>query len=91
MEKLNNICWIVVIALVSYVIGFTKGTFTAEKKQKDLDTTYNVIVLDSIKYNIKEKDSVITKLKIKYEKDVKNANNLDDTAAVELFKVLVTG
>lgn len=91
MERINNICWIMVLALVSFILGYTKGANDIEKELDVIDTTYNIITLDSIKYNIKEKDSVITKMKIKYEKDVKNANNLDDTAAVELFKLLVTG
>lgn len=90
MEKINNICWIVVLALASFILGYTKGVSDTEKELNAIDTTYNIITLDSIKYNIKEKDSVITKLKIKYEEEVKDANNLDDTSAVELFKKLVT-
>lgn len=90
MEKINNICWIVVLALVSFVLGYIKGASDIEKKLDVIDTTYNIITLDSIKYNIKERDSIITKLKIKYEEEVKCANNLDDTSAIKLFKKLVT-
>lgn len=90
MEKINNICWIVVLALASFILGYTKGVSDTEKELNAIDTTYNIITLDSIKYNIKEKDSVITKLKIKYEEEVKDANNLDDTSAIKLFKKLVT-
>lgn len=90
MEKINNICWIVVLALASFILGYTKGVSDTEKELNAIDTTYNIITLDSIKYNIKEKDSVITKLKIKYEEEVKDANNLDDTSAIKLFKELVT-
>lgn len=90
MEKINNICWIVVLALASFILGYTKGASDTEKELDVIDTTYNIITLDSIKYNIKEKDSVITKLKIKYEEEVKDANNLDDTSAIKLFKKLVT-
>lgn len=90
MEKINNICWIVVLVLTSFILGYTKGASDTEKELDGIDTTYNIITLDSIKYNIKEKDSVITKLKIKYEEEVKDANNLDDTSAIKLFKKLVT-
>lgn len=90
MEKINNICWIVVLALASFILGYTTGASDIEKELDTIDTTYNIITLDSIKYNIKEKDSVITKLKIKYEEEVKDANNLDDTSAIKLFKKLVT-
>ena len=90
MERINNICWIVVLALVSFILGYIKGASDIEKELDVIDTTYNIITLDSIKYNIKEKDSIITKLKIKYEEEIKDANNLNDTATVELFKKLVT-
>ena len=63
MEKINNICWIVVLALVSFILGYTKGANDIEKELDDVDTSYNIMILDSIKYNIKEKDSVIIKLK----------------------------
>lgn len=89
MERINNICWIIALVLASFVLGYTKGVSDINKELNIIDTTYNITTLDSIKYNIKEKDSVITKLKIKYEEEVKNANNLDDTSAVELFKKLV--
>ena len=65
------------MALVSFILGYIKGASDIEKELDVIDTTYNIITLDSIKYNIKEKDSVITKLKIKYEEEVKDANNLD--------------
>lgn len=90
MEKINNICWVVVLALVSFILGYTKGVNDIKKELDVIDTSYNIITLDSIKYNIKEKDSVIIKLKTKYEEEVKDANNLDDASTVELFKKLVT-
>lgn len=56
-----------------------------------IDTTYNYITIDSIKYNIIEKDSIIHKLKYKYEIEVIKVSNLDDSSSVELFKDLCTG
>ena len=51
MEKINNICWIVVLALASFILGYTKGASDTEKELDIIDTTYNIITLDSIKYN----------------------------------------
>lgn len=90
MEKINNICWVFVLIIISFVLGYIKGTNNIKKELDLIDTSYNTIMLDSIKYNIKEKDSIIIKLKTKYEEEVKDANNLDNASTVELFKKLVT-
>ena len=52
------------------------------------DTTYNVVTLDSIRYNIKVKDSVIVKLKKKVIYEMEQAINADDSVAVIQFKEL---
>lgn len=54
------------------------------------DTVYNTVVLDSIKYNIIIKDSIITKIKYKYETEIIKVDNMSDSASVELFKRLCT-
>ena len=54
------------------------------------DTTYNTIILDSIKHNIIIKDSIITKIKYKYETEIIKVNNMSDSASVKLFKELCT-
>ena len=46
--------------------------------------------IDSIKYNITIKDSIIVKLKYEYETKIIEVNNMSDSASVELFKNLCT-
>lgn len=54
------------------------------------DTVINKVRIDSIEYIIKTKDSVINKIKEDETKYIKEANELSDTASVELFKRLVS-
>lgn len=91
MEKINNICWIFVFMLLSFILGYVSGGYNKNEIEDDLiDTSYNYIVLDSIKYNLISRDSIVYKLKVKYKDDVKKAQNLSDSDAVKLFKQLVT-
>lgn len=53
------------------------------------DTIYNKVTLDSIEYNIIKRDSIIYNITNKYEDEIKQANNISDSCAVELFKKLV--
>lgn len=53
-----------------------------------VDTTYNKIVLDSIQINIKQKDSVITKIKYRMQYEIKKADTISNDSAVKLFKQL---
>lgn len=53
------------------------------------DTIYNKVTLDSIEYNIIKRDSIIYNITNKYENEIKQANNISDSCAVELFKELV--
>lgn len=55
-----------------------------------IDTTYNHIVLDSIRYNIIIKDSVIIHIKHKYEDSIKQSITYDDSTSLDLFKRLVS-
>ena len=52
------------------------------------DTTYNKVVLDSIKYNIIKKDSTIVELKKRTEYEMEQAINANDSIAIEQFKEL---
>lgn len=54
------------------------------------DTVINKVRIDSIEYIIKTKDSVINKIKEDETKYIKEANELSDTASIELFKRLVS-
>lgn len=49
------------------------------------DTTYNKVVLDSIEYNIKIKDSTILELKKRIEYETEKAINANDSDAVKQF------
>lgn len=89
MERINNICWVIIFMILSFALGYVCGNNAIQTQNTINDTTYNTTVLDSIKYNIQEKDSVIYKLKIKYYDEVKTANSLSDSDAVKLFKELV--
>lgn len=53
------------------------------------DTIYNKVTLDSIEYNIIKRDSIIYNITNKYEDEIKQANNINDSCAIELFKELV--
>lgn len=54
------------------------------------DTTYNKVTLDSIEYNIIKKDSVIYKIKQEMKDEVTKSFGISDSAAVDLFKELVS-
>lgn len=54
------------------------------------DTVINKVRIDSIEYVIKSKDSIINKIKYDEKRNIEKANELSDTASVELFKQLVS-
>lgn len=53
-----------------------------------VDTTYNKVILDSIQINIKQQDSVITKIKYEMQYEIKKADTISNDSAVKLFKQL---
>lgn len=87
-----NIFWILfiaVIAIIGYYVGRNRTIVNFPVEEK-IDTIYNIKTIDSIKYNITIKDSVIVKLKYEYETKIIEVNNMSDSASVELFKNLCT-
>lgn len=87
-----NIFWILfiaVIAIVGYYVGRNR-TITNLPVEDKPDTIYNIVTIDSIKYNITIKDSIIVKLKYEYETKIIEVNNMSDSASIELFKDLCT-
>ena len=87
-----NIFWILfiaIIAIVGYYIGHNNSNNNRPVENK-VDTIYNIKTIDSIKYNITIKDSIIVKLKYEYETKIIEVNNMSDSASVELFKNLCT-
>ena len=98
-EKNNKRLTITIIVLVGMIMClilyiFYNAKYNQKNKIKEtiivIDTTYNKIVLDSIKYNIVYKDSIVYKLKeeMEYEKD--KVYNMSDNDAVKLFYELVS-
>lgn len=97
MNKIvNAIFGIVIISICTglsfycYYRGLIKGRSEIIESTIISDTTYNKVVLDSIEYNIIKKDSVIYKIKQEMKDEVTKSFGLNDSAAVELFKKLVS-
>ena len=87
-----NIFWVLfiaIIAIVGYYIGHNRSVTNLPVEDK-LDTIYNIVTIDSIRYNIIIKDSIILKLKYEYETKIIEVSNMSDSASVELFKELCT-
>lgn len=87
-----NIFWILfiaIIAIVGYYVGYNRPTINSPVEDKP-DTIYNIVTIDSIRYNIIVKDSIITKLRYEYETKIIEVANMSDSASVELFKNLCT-
>lgn len=54
------------------------------------DTVVNTILIDSIEYNIIKRDTIIYNIKKIQKDEIEKANTITDSAAVELFKRLVS-
>ena len=87
---------IVLSFAVLTVLGFSIFNRCNENKEnkKDIiqivDTTYNKVILDSIQINIKQRDSVITKIKYRMQYEIKKTDTISNDSAVKLFKQLCT-
>ena len=92
MEKINNICLIIVFGIICFIIGYCIADNNNSKIDCNnvtlSDTTYNKVILDSIEYNIHKKDSTIIELKKRTEYEMEQAINANDSIAVEQFKDL---
>ena len=82
----------IIMCLMLYIFYNIKHNQKIKNEQTIIvvDTTYNTVVLDSIKYNIIYRDSIVYKLKeeMEYEKD--KVYNMSDNDAVKLFYELVS-
>ena len=58
---------------------------------EQIDTIYNKVILDSIKYNIVKKDSIIIHYKHEMTNEIQESINDNDSNAVNRFKELVDG
>ena len=95
MEKVNKICIYIVLMIISFIIGFSGSKYFKNKEDKIpisiQDTIYNKVILDSIKYHINKKDSVIYKLNTEMKYEINKSYELNDSATIELFYKLVNG
>ena len=88
-KRIKNIIIIVLIIIfVSIRCGVGKENDSVKTTIAVCDTIYNIITFDSIRYNIKIKDSVIVELKKKVIYEMEQAINADDSVAVIQFKEL---
>ena len=94
MEKVNKYCFIFIILVLVFYIGYQYGVNSYKQLNVNniikQDTTYNHIILDSIQYNIIIKDSIIYNLKEEMKDEINKSRNLTDSASVDLFQWLVT-
>lgn len=94
MEKFNKILLLLIIILIIFSVGYTIGYRKAKNNINDnviiQDTTYNHIILDSIKYRLIEKDSIIYNIKEDLKDDIQEAINANDSNVVKQFYELVS-
>lgn len=94
MERFNKVLLLLIIILIVFSIGYTIGYRKAKSNINDniviQDTTYNHIILDSIKYHLIEKDSIIYNIKEDLKDDIQEAINANDSNVVKRFYELVS-
>lgn len=94
MEKFNKILLLLIIILIVFSVGYTIGYRKAKNNINDniiiQDTTYNHIILDSIKYRLIKKDSIIYNIKEDLKDDIQEAINANDSNVVKQFYELVS-
>ena len=94
MEKFNKILLLLIIILIVFSVGYTIGYRKAKSNINYniviQDTTYNHIILDSIKYRLIEKDSIICNIKEDLKDDIQEAINANDSNVVKQFYELVS-
>lgn len=89
MEKVNKILIVIFLLILFGVMFYSWNKINSIKQNKDnieiIDTTYNKVVLDSIEYRIRIKDSVIVELKKQVKYEIEQAINANDSDAVKQF------
>ena len=88
METSHKIQIVIIACISCFIIGFLIGNNYKINNVDSVDvydTTYNKVILDSIQYNIKVKDSIIVKLKTKMQHEIEQAINSSDSDAVKQF------
>lgn len=84
----------VIIALITVyevrLINKISSSISELTRLTNVDSVINRIRIDSIELVITQKDSTIVNIKNTIEDEVKEANNLNDSASLELFERLVS-
>lgn len=94
-EKASKIYFLVLIIMtlgviiLGYIVEKQRNIIN-DFNNKQIDTSYNKVVLDSIEYNIVKKDSLLIIYKTKFEYEIKEITYDTDSAAVERFYDLVS-
>jgi peptidoglycan hydrolase CwlO-like protein len=78
---------LLILLRVNNKINFSVDDFALTNK---CDTVINKVLIDSIEYVIKSKDSIINKIKYDTKEYSEKIDALDDDANVKLFKELVS-
>lgn len=95
-KNLKHDLIIAVIMLISVFCIIIVIPFNSKKDIKNedaviqIDTVYNKIILDSIRYDIRNKDSIVIKLKKQITYEVQQAISANDSIAIEQFKQLAS-
>lgn len=98
-EKNDKKLSITILVLVGLIFSlllyiFYTNKYNQAQQSKELvivvDTTYRTKVLDSIKYNIIYRDSVIVRIKKEFEYEKEQALIMPDSDAIKLFNELVS-
>lgn len=94
-EDIGVISIILSFAVLTILGFFIFNRCNRDKENKEniiqvVDTTYNKVILDSIQINIKQRDSIITKIKYEMQYEIKKADTISNDSAVKLFKQLCT-
>ena len=91
MKKFVLFISLIIIIFVTIVIVPTYITTHKEIKTiTTIDTTYNVVIKDSIEYNIIKRDSIIYNLKQQMIHDIEESKHINDSDAVKLFYKLTS-
>lgn len=73
---------------------YSWNKINSAKQNKDnieiIDTTYNKVILDSIEYRIRTKDSIIVELKKQVKYEIEQAINASDSDAIKQFYELAS-
>ena len=84
----------VIIALITIyevrLINKISSSISELTRLTNVDSVINRVRIDSIELVITQKDSTIVNIKNTIEDEVKEVNNLNDSASLELFERLVS-